>query len=190
MADGILVNADAVRDWLVEEGYPPEKISVIKNGTTLVQDAEYHNLLHHLAEDLGLGDRLLFAGHRSDVPGLLSQATISVLPSHSEGLSNTLLESMAAGLPIVATRVGGNPELVRDGENGFLIPPHDPMALAAAISRILNDPALAARFGRRSIQMSKDDFGMQRMVEKTEAFYVSRLERKLRPIKRDGKEGA
>lgn len=80
---------------------------------------------------LRLEDCLYFCGHCSDVPEILSQAAVSVLPSHCEGLSNTLLESMAAGAPIVTTDVGGTPELIEDGVSGILVPPHSPEQLAA-----------------------------------------------------------
>src|SRR5205814_1832414 len=84
-------------------------------------------------------------GFRLDIPELLSEVTASVLPSLSEGLSNAVLESMAAAVPVVATQVGGLPEAIEDGVTGLLVPPRDSAALAKAIARILEDRELAGR---------------------------------------------
>ena len=92
----------------------------------IVGDGASRPALELHARRCGIADRVAFAGFRMDVPRILSETTVSVLPTLSEGLSNTLLESMAAGVPVVATRVGGNPEIVRHGETGFLVPPRDP----------------------------------------------------------------
>lgn len=141
-------------------------------------DQAYHEELRMLCRDLGLDDKVIFTGHRHDVPELLMQSNVSVLPSHTEGLSNSLLESMAAGLPLVATDVGGNPELVREGENGFLVPVQDPEALAQAIGRILADENLARRFGRASKQRAQEEFSMERMVRDTQQVYLEEWERR------------
>lgn len=138
-------------------------------------DAKYHSYLHELCVNLGLGDSIVFTGHRSDVPALLAEGAVSVLPTHSEGLSNTLLESMAAGLPIVATRVGGNSELVEDGVNGILVPPQAPATLGNAILRILDDKALAQRFSAAARAKATTYFSMEKMVTDTEALYVEQL---------------
>jgi len=144
----------------------------------VVQDKNYHEYLHQLTLQHGIAKRVIFAGHRNDVPDLLNISAISVLPSHSEGLSNTLLESMAAGVPMVATSVGGNAELVRHGINGMLVPVHSPMAIAAAIINILDQPELAARFGRASKRLAAEQFSMSGMVSKTEEFYSAQLEKR------------
>ena len=86
-----------------------------------------------------MADRVVFTGLRSDVPALLSAADVAVMPSLNEALSNVLLESMAAGAPTVATRVGGTPEALVDEQTGLLVPPGDSQSLAAAISRLLDD---------------------------------------------------
>ncbi len=100
--------------------------------------------LRRSASELGLSDRVRFLGAVRDVPGLLARAGLFVLPSLNEGISLTLLEAMASGLAVVATRVGGNPEVVADGETGLLVPPRDPAALAAAVVRLRRDAAGAA----------------------------------------------
>ena len=100
-----------------------------------------------LARTLGVERLVHFLGHRSDVPELLAAMDVFVLPSHSEGMPNALLEAMAAGKPVVATRVGGSAEVIRDGKNGLLVAPQDPGGLAAAIARLRADPALAGLLG-------------------------------------------
>jgi glycosyltransferase involved in cell wall biosynthesis len=93
----------------------------------------------------GLQQHVLLAGHSQQVAAYYALADLFVLPSYSEGSPNVILEAMAAGLPIVATNVGGVPELLTQDHSGILVPPHDPAGLAAGMARILNDPALAGR---------------------------------------------
>jgi glycosyltransferase involved in cell wall biosynthesis len=94
-----------------------------------------------------------------------------VLPSVSEGLSLTLLEAMARGLPVVATRVGGNPEVVRDGATGLLVPPRDAMRLAEAIRTVLRDPPAARRLGLAGRRRVEQFFDVRGMVARYEALY-------------------
>jgi glycosyltransferase involved in cell wall biosynthesis len=241
LADCILVNASAVKEWLINQGYNGSTITVIPNGVDLARfkrppdiervrhelgvptrapliavvsrlnrlkgiehfleaaaiigkrlpdarfmvvgdtnpnDRPYLGVLTGLAERLGIGDRVMFAGLRTDVPDLLAAASVSVNPSLNEALSNVLLESMAAGVPVVATRVGGTAEAVDDGVNGLLVPPSDSGALAIAISRLLDDPALAARLAHAGRQSIRERFSMDRMVEATERVYHSLLEKR------------
>src|SRR5919106_2257388 len=107
---------------------------LVSNGSPahlfLVGDGERRPELEALAERLGVMSRAHFLGLRTDVPAILSRATIGVLCSTAEGLSNAVVEGMAAGLPLVVTRVGGNPDLISDGERGLLVPPYAPEALA------------------------------------------------------------
>jgi glycosyltransferase involved in cell wall biosynthesis len=245
MADRILVNAESIRDWLLEQGYQQQKITVIKNGIDLslydalsvnsecsiradwgikedaplvvmlarlnpqkgvvdfIQSAalvkhehpearflivgkpslnslaaDVSGISHYqqwlnLRAQLKLEDSLFFCGHRSDVAQILSQAAVSVLPSHSEGLSNTLLESMAAGAPIVATNVGGTPELIENGVNGILVPPHSPGQLAEGISRVLGSKELALQFSQLARREVRENFSLDAMVRKTNEIYLS-----------------
>jgi glycosyltransferase involved in cell wall biosynthesis len=138
-------------------------------------DPAYRHELESFAHRLRLQGRILFTGFRLDVPSILRESTVSVLPSLSEGLSNVLLESMAAGIPVVATRVGGNPEVVQEGVTGLLVPPCDDAALAGAIIRILQDPELARRFGAAGRQYVGDHFSLDRMVIETQRLYVQLL---------------
>lgn len=106
--------------------------------------------LERMAERTGVVETVRFLGYRQDVRAFLSAGDLAVIPSRSEGFCLAGLEALACGVPVVATRVGGNPELVRDGENGVLVEPEDPTALAAAIVRLLADEALRNRLAGRA----------------------------------------
>jgi glycosyltransferase involved in cell wall biosynthesis len=119
----------------------------------------------------GLEAHVRFVGFRNDVPALLSLFDVFVLPSLSEGLSMALLEAMAAGKPVVATKVGGNAELVVDGDTGFLIPSESPAALAEKVICVLDDKIRAAGMGDRGRQRAHDKFSFQSMVDKYQEYY-------------------
>src|SRR5262249_58009302 len=115
-------------------------------------ETNYRSEVETLARQLRLDHRVIFTGQRQDVPEILRDVDIVVHPSLTEGLSNVILEAMAAGVPVVATRVGGNPELVEDGQTGFLVPVHDVKAIANGICRLLDEPSMARAFGERARQ--------------------------------------
>ena len=242
-ADCVLVNADAVRDWLIGDGYDASKIAVIRNGVDLARfdnlpsqvslrrdlglsddtplvgvvsrltrlkglehfleaaaivrsrmpevrflvvgetspmDRDYLDELRDYAIRCGVADQVIFTGLRSDVPAVLASLTVSVMPSLNEALSNVVLESMAAGAPTVATRVGGTPEAVVDGVTGILVSPADSAALADAIVHLLSNPELAAHLGCAARARIADHFSVRRMVRATEDLYTDLLERKQR----------
>ena len=114
------------------------------------------------ADTLGLDGRLRLLGDRADVPALLARSDVFVLSSTSEGMPVSVAEAMAAGLPVVATAVGGVAELVVDGETGFLVPPRDAGALAAAITRLLADPVLRRRMGSSARSRAEAIFDLDR----------------------------
>jgi glycosyltransferase involved in cell wall biosynthesis len=147
-----------------------------RDGVT-VEDREYVNGLRGRAQRVGLGDRAIFTGYRADVPALLQQLTVSVQPSLNEGLSNVVLESMAASAPTVATRVGGTPEALVPGVTGLLVPPSDAPALAAAITRLLDDRVLAQELGRAARRRIEDKFALDRMYHATAQLYTDLLNR-------------
>jgi glycosyltransferase involved in cell wall biosynthesis/predicted ATP-grasp superfamily ATP-dependent carboligase len=249
LADQIVVNANAIKQWLVDDGWSGDRIAVIPNGLDfsrfelmertamlhkefelppdaklvgvvgrlvplkgledflraaalvamrfpsarfvivgdevfatrgqdIQRDGGYTRSLMEQAVQLGIGDRVVFTGFRSDIERLLPELTVSVQPSLSEGLSNTLLESMAAGVPVVATSVGGAVEVVQDGENALLVPPANPELLAHAICRLLHDPAFAADLGHAGRRSVTERFSMKRMVEATSSLYDSLLQSK------------
>jgi glycosyltransferase involved in cell wall biosynthesis len=124
-----------------------------------------------LAASLGLADRVHFLGSRPDVPDLLHAMDIFVLPSYREGVSLALLEAMAAGLPVIATAVGGTPEAVTDGVTGLLIPPRDADALAGALTRLLSDPALAKKLGGNASKAVAEKFSLERLGRQVNEIY-------------------
>ncbi len=231
-ADHVLVNAEAVRTALVQQGYQASRISVIRNGidvsrfqdptdtaknriafgfpaTSLVVAAfarlnhlkgieyfleaaailrprfadarflivgdsiseSYRLELEKRAADLGLGDRVVFAGFRSDVAELLREVSVSVLPSLAEGLSNVVLEAMAAGVPVVATAVGGTPELIEDGVSGLLVPVRDAQALSRAIGSLLAEPGRRQAIGQAGRLRARQYFSLEAAVLETERLY-------------------
>jgi glycosyltransferase involved in cell wall biosynthesis len=113
----------------------------------LVGDGPERERIAALVEARGLGEVVGLAGAAPDARAMLADFQFAVLPSHGEGLPNAVLEAMAAGLPVVATRVGGVPDVLEDGVTGLLVPPRDPAALAAALARIAADPLLRRAMG-------------------------------------------
>ena len=114
----------------------------------------------------------VFVGATDRVPELLNAMDAFVLPSLSEGLSNTLLEAMASGLPVVATRVGGNPEVVEEGRSGVLFPPRDADALSTLLLRLAGDPALRFEMGVVARRRVLDEFSLERMFSAYRKLYV------------------
>jgi len=110
-------------------------------------------------------------GHRDDVAGLLAAADVVVLPSYGEGIPRILLEAASAGLPLVATDVPGCREIVRPGENGILVPERDAVALADALQRLAQDPALRKRMSARSRAIACKEFADERVLAATLAIY-------------------
>ncbi|MGH7279381.1 MAG: glycosyltransferase, partial [Candidatus Rokuibacteriota bacterium] len=128
--------------------------------------------LDTLAADLGLGGRARFLGEREDVPVVLRALDLFVLPSIAEGISNTILEALATGLPVIATRVGGNPELVDDGATGALVPARNPDALARAISAYVDDSHLRRLHGKAARQQAVERFDLAGMVARYRDLYL------------------
>lgn len=239
-AHRVIANSEAVRRRLLDEGYPPGKLSVIYNGVScgeaarpdaraylraelgipsdapvigviarltpvkgieylldaaarlgnrfptaryvIIGDTQfgesgpgpgYRERLGRQAGELGIANRVIFTGFRTDVAQLMAGMDLSVLPSLSEGLSNVLLESMSIGLPVVATRVGGNIEIVEDGVTGFLVPRRDPEALAETIGRLLEHPLEARRMGSAGRRRVRERFSVESMVADTAGLYES-----------------
>ena len=136
-----------------------------------------HGELQSLASALNLKDFNLL-GNRNDVERVLGALDIFVLSSESEGLSNTIQEAMATGLPVVATRVGGADELVEHERTGYLVPARDPQALAGAIANLLKDPARRQRFAQAGCERARQQFGLDRMIREYEQMYLGLASRK------------
>ena len=127
--------------------------------------------LQKLVRTLGVGEHVRFLGEVRDVPSLLARASLFALSSVSEGISLTLLEAMARGLPVAATRVGGNPEVVADGASGLLVPPRDPPALARAILELWDGRDRARQMGLAGRRRVEQGFDIKAMVARYEALY-------------------
>jgi glycosyltransferase involved in cell wall biosynthesis len=128
--------------------------------------------LERLAAELRLGSGLVFAGRRPDAPRCLPGFDLALLGSAQEGLPNALMEAMAVGLPVVASAVGGVPELVRDGVDGLLVPAGDPAAMAAAIARLVERPGERARMGAAARERIRSEYTTEAMVRRTADLYL------------------
>lgn len=137
----------------------------------LVGDGPERTALMVMAQELGLGERVRFLGHRDDVFELLAAMDIFVLPSISEGMSNTLLEAMVAGVPVVASDIGGNPEIVRDGVDGLLFPTADETALRERLQRLCVDSHLRACLGKAGRERVLEGFSIEAMIARYERLY-------------------
>lgn len=126
--------------------------------------------------ECGIGDRVWLAGERADVADLLRGLDLFVLPSLGEGVSNTILEAMASGLPVVATRVGANADLVAEGSTGALVPPGNPEALAGALVAFADDPAACRAQGRAGRARVEQSFSLERMVERYHRLYLDAVD--------------
>jgi glycosyltransferase involved in cell wall biosynthesis len=235
LADCVIANSAAGRDWLVTQGVKENKVQVIRNGVVVPActggkregsgiraefgipadtplcacigrvvsgkgidsylqaariladqgrnvrflmigavsvEKDYRSEMETLARELNLDGRVIFTGQRQDVAKILREVDIVVHPSLTEGLSNVILEAMAAGLPVIATRVGGNPELVQDGRTGLLVPAKDEAALAHAIACLLDDPQAARKFGEAARETIIREFSISRLLNQTEELYL------------------
>jgi glycosyltransferase involved in cell wall biosynthesis len=146
-------------------------------GTRLAIAGEGSELqaLEELTNALQISERVHLLGLRADVDRVLRSADVFCQPSLSEGLPLSIIEAMAWGLPVVATRVGGIPEVVDEGGTGYLVPPGDPAALARGIERVLSEPLRAEELGRSAMQRAHADFSLEKMVDA----YVNLYERRL-----------
>jgi sugar transferase (PEP-CTERM/EpsH1 system associated) len=128
--------------------------------------------LQSMTAQLGITDRVAFLGQTKNVAAALAGASLFVLSSLTEGISLAVLEAMACGLPVVATAVGGNVEIVVDGETGLLVPPSSPAALAEAILKLHRQPDLALRMGQAGRKRVETQFDSRKMVERYESLYL------------------
>ncbi len=137
----------------------------------IVGDGPLRRQLQKEAASLGLENRVLFTGERDDVPVILAALDVFVLPSLTEGFPFTILEALAAARPVVATRVGGVPEIITDNLTGLLVEPGDPAALALAIARLLGDREKALSLGRLGQERIREKFTDRQMVQRVEEEY-------------------
>jgi glycosyltransferase involved in cell wall biosynthesis len=141
-------------------------------------EGEEENNLKKLVRSLDLTKEIIFTGLSLDVGLILSYTRLFVLPSLWEGMPNAVMEAMAAAKPVVATRVGGVPELVVEGETGILVPPEDTEALALAMLDLLQDPLKGRSMGEAGRKRVQDHFSMTAMVTNTDYLYQELLKTK------------
>jgi glycosyltransferase involved in cell wall biosynthesis len=154
---------------LIRDRLPPDWVLLLVGRDT----NERMGVIGRAAERLGIRQHLRFLGERPDVPEILSAADLHVSASHTEGFPNNILEAMSAGLPIVATAVGGVPEQILDGETGLLVPARDPPRLAAAIALLAEDPERRSQLGHRAREHVARIFPLSRTVAAFEEIYGS-----------------
>lgn len=140
-----------------------------------VDDTAYVQQLREAARARGIVEHIIFCGHRKDIIQVVQIMDVCANPSLSEGMSNAILEYMACGRPVVATRAGGNPEVVRDGETGYLVPSGDAAALAKSLSDLLRNPALRQRMGAEGRRVVEKKFSVTAMLQKIEGLYAGLL---------------
>ncbi|WP_284505520.1 glycosyltransferase [Caballeronia sp. INDeC2] len=124
-----------------------------------------------IVDSLGLANRIHLLGFRTDIPNIFRGSDLFVLPTHQEALGQAFIEAMAAGLPVIGTRVDGVPELIEDNVNGLLVAPHDPVALRGAIARMIDDPALRQRLRDEGRRITERGFTVGDMAHETAHFY-------------------
>ncbi len=155
----------------LKEQAPKVRVVVVGSGSLKME-------LDRQAHDLGVEDIVYFLGFREDVPRILASLDLFVLSSYLEGMGSSLLDAMASRLPVVATRTGGIPEVVIDGETGLLVPPRDPAALAGAILKLYHDRDLASRLGERGFEVVNEKFSAEAMAWKVIDLYEQIAHRK------------
>jgi glycosyltransferase involved in cell wall biosynthesis len=149
---------------LAELRQEPWQLDLIGEGPLLPQ-------AQAMTRDLGFGERVRFWGQRMDVAERLADAQVAVLTTNWEGFPRSILEAMRAGLPVVASAVGGIAESVHDGENGFVVPRGDAAVLRQRLQQLLGDPSLRIRMGRHGRERYERHFTLDHTVEKTLAIY-------------------
>jgi glycosyltransferase involved in cell wall biosynthesis len=168
-ADHVAAALPAAHFFVVGDQHPG---TVNEHATRMRADLEA------LAKAFSIGDRVHFLGFRTDMPQVMAALDVFVLPARYKTSPLVLREAMACELPVVATAAGGVPEVVVDGDNGHLVPPLDPPALAAAMQRVLSDKATAARMGKRGRRRIEELFTTAMMIDRTANLYRSLLERR------------
>jgi len=149
---------------LVLRRVPGARLLVVGEGSLLTE-------LAWQARELGIERRVVFTGRRDDIPAVTAALDVAVLPSYREAQGMVILEAMALSRPVVATNVGGIPEMIEDGVSGLLVPPHDPDALAAAIVQLLVDHPYADTIGRKGHDVAHERFSIEFMVRAIEDIY-------------------
>ncbi len=167
-------HSDLIDALAAVQGQMPEQWTLLCVG----RDDGIRSKLEAQVQSLGLTGHIRFLGERTDVESLLKGANIGILCSHQEGFANAILECMAAGLPMVATDVGGNAESVVHAETGLIVPPRNPAALGQAMLSLVSDPAARQRMGQAARKRAEERFSIEQCVEQYDGLYRSLIERK------------
>ncbi len=149
---------------------PSTRFVIIGDGA-LRQELEQH------ANALGISDKVIFAGWRLDLPCVYADLDVVVVSSNNEGTPVSVIEAMAASCPVVATRVGGIPELISDGQTGYMVPPGDAKALASSILHLLKEPKLASEMAQRACKIVSKNFTSRRLISDIEGVYQDLISR-------------
>ena len=148
----------------LKQAYPHLHLVILGSG-------DQHDALLRQASQAGITQTLHLVGRREDVDRALAGMDCFVLPSLNEGMGRALIEAMAAGLPVIASRTGGIPALIEDEKNGLLVPAGDSLALAVALRRILSDPTWACTLGQNAMLSIGPDYGFSAMIRAIELIY-------------------
>jgi glycosyltransferase involved in cell wall biosynthesis len=161
-----------------EKGHPtlldawPHVLAEFPTATLLIiGEGSRREALEAQAAGLGIASSVIFTGRRDDVPAVTKALDIAVLPSYREAQGLTILEALALSRPVVASNVGGIPEMISDGVTGLLVPPHEPATLAEAVARLLRDHPLADTLGRAGHDLVHERFCVQLMARAVETIY-------------------
>jgi len=170
--------AEEKDQFTILEAFSKVSKNISKVRLVFVGDGPLRKELENYSGKIGISNKVIFLGFQKDIGEIVKTFNLFSLPSLTEGISLSLLEAMAAGKPCVATNVGGNPEVVVDGETGILVPPKDPQAMADAIVKILRNPELAQKMGAAGRRRVEEKFSLDRMVGEYEELYEKCLSRK------------
>jgi len=178
---GIVARLDPIKNHKTLISAFKEIVTIHPNtNLVIVGDGSLRNKLENQTYQLGIKNKVIFMGERDDVPEILKTFDIFVLPSLNEGMSNTILEAMATCIPVIASNVGGNPELVIDGRTGFLFPTNDVESLVQKIKTYILHPELKQKHGYNAHKRVEEKFSLDQMVRRYEELYLELVERKLK----------
>lgn len=158
---------------IVAERYPSAKFLIV--GKTIIGDSHYGQELAALVTKLGLDGHIIFTGFRTDMSNIMAALDILVSASWEEPFGRTIIESMAAGKPVIATNAGGVPDIIENGVNGILVSPRNPQGLADGVLKVLNDPELGRKLGDAGRKTVKQKFSLERQMREIEKLYENIL---------------
>jgi len=144
----------------------------------IVGDGVLRPALEQQAAEFGIADRVVFTGWRRDLPRIYADLDVLVVSSDNEGTPVSAIEAMASGCPVAATRVGGLPDLITDGDTGFLVQPRNDEELSSAVLRLLHNPETARNMSRKALTMARERFSVKRLIADMDHLYTELVEEK------------